>query len=171
MDTLSFKSFTRKIYLNASLKSVYNCWASEAGICSWFLRKATFSTADGTIRARQDSIAGGDSYIWRWHNWNGEERGEILEANGKDRISFTFGGSSVVSVDLEEEGTRILLCLTQGNIPEDEESKLYFYVGCNTGWTFWLTNLKAYLEHGILLNETETDLSGDSRASYYFVNI
>ena len=26
------------------------------------------------------------------------------------------------------------------------------------GWTFRLTNLKAYLEHGVLLNETEIDL-------------
>jgi hypothetical protein len=26
------------------------------------------------------------------------------------------------------------------------------FVGCITGWTFWLTNLKAYLEHNITLH-------------------
>jgi hypothetical protein len=27
-------------------------------------------------------------------------------------------------------------------------------VGCATGWTFWLANLKAWLEHGITLHAT-----------------
>lgn len=171
MEPLSFKTFTRKIYIGAPLKSVYDCWATEAGICSWFLSKATYTLPGGSVRGRMDAIAPGDQYVWHWHNWIGDERGEILEANGKDKIAFSFGARSNVNVALEEAGTRVLLSLTQGNIPDDEESKLRFYVGCNTGWTFWLTNLKAYLEYGILLNETETDLSGDPQASYFFVNI
>jgi len=46
-----------------------------------------------------------------------------------------------------------------------------YHYGCSTGWTFWLANLKAWLEHGILLNDRGTDLLEDPRAGYEFVNI
>jgi hypothetical protein len=44
-------------------------------------------------------------------------------------------------------------------------------VGCSNGWTFWLANLKAYLEHGILLHETEEDLRSYEHAAMIFVNM
>jgi len=51
--------------------------------------------------------------------------------------------------------------LTQCDIPTNEKSKMEIYVGCRTGWTFWLTNLIAYFEHNITLyakglNQDET---------------
>ena len=49
----------------------------------------------------------------------------------------------------------MLLALTQRGIGDDDTSKMNIHVGCNSGWTFWLANLKAYLEHGILLHDTE----------------
>ena len=89
--------------------------------------------------------------IWKWNNWDVEEIGEIREANGKDRISFTFGKGGIVHVELKDSkgGTEVIL--TQENIPSDEKSKMDFYVGCSTGWTFWLANLKAWMENGVLL--------------------
>jgi hypothetical protein len=45
------------------------------------------------------------------------------------------------------------------------------HVGCSNGWTFWLANLKAFLEHGILLNETTMDLREIPLANFQFVNI
>ena len=52
---------------------------------------------------------------------------------------------------MEKEGSTEVT-LVQDNIPTDEESRMNLFVGCITGWTFWLTNLKAYLEHGITLH-------------------
>jgi uncharacterized protein YndB with AHSA1/START domain len=153
------------------MKAVYDCWATGTGICAWFLSSASYTNRAGASRGNNEAIRQGDHYVWQWHNWIGEEKGEILEANGKDSVAFTFAGGSVVRIVLEEAGGQTLLSLTQAKIPPDEESRMRIYVGCNTGWTFWLTNLKAYLEHGILLNETETDLSGDPDASFVFVNI
>ena len=40
-------------------------------------------------------------------------------------------------------------------VSQDDASKMKIYYGCGTGWTFWLTNLKAYMEHGVTLHETE----------------
>jgi len=63
----------------------------------------------------------------------------------------------------------VLVSLSQSEIPQDEKSKLEIFYGCSNGWTFWLANLKAYLEHGILLNETKIDLRGFDLAGYEFV--
>jgi len=47
-------------------------------------------------------------------------------------------------------GTDVLLI--QDDIPTDEKSKIEFFVGCSIGWTFWMINLKAYLEHNVTLH-------------------
>ena len=83
---------------------------------------------------------------------------------------FTFDDSKV-SVKLEEKHNVTIVTLTQFEIPEDDESKFRIHFGCSNGWTFWLTNLKAYLEHGILLNETEINLQENELSGYVFVNM
>ena len=78
---------------------------------------------------------------------------------------------SKVSVSLEVKDGAILLTLKEYEIPTDEKSKMDIYNGCSNGWTFWLANLKAYIEHGILLNETEFDLTSEPMAGHVFVNM
>lgn len=41
----------------------------------------------------------------------------------------------------------------------------------SNGWTFWLNNLKPYLEHAVLLNEIEIDLQENELAEKTFVNL
>ena len=79
-------------------------------------------------------------------------KGQVLKANGKDLISYTFGSGGIVIVKLNEVSNGTEIELTQEDIPTDEKSKMDVFVGCITGWTFWLTNLKAYLEHDITLH-------------------
>ena len=82
MSSLSFDSFTKKIYIKSSLEKVYDSWATESGICSWFLRKASYVTSSSRVREAHEYIEAGDTYVWEWHNWDGKESGKILEANG-----------------------------------------------------------------------------------------
>ncbi len=171
MEQLTFDSFTKKIYIKAPLEKLYWCWATKAGIESWFLRNAAYSTTEGTKRNVDEEIRMGDHYIWEWYNWNGQEKGEILKANGKDYLEFSFADVSKVSVTLENKGDAVLLTLKQFEIPTDEKTKMDVYNGCSCGWTFWLANLKAYLEHGILLNEKEFDLTEIPQAGHVFVNM
>nr|WP_299346512.1 SRPBCC domain-containing protein [Allomuricauda sp.] len=170
MKKLAFDEFTKKIYIKAPLEKLYWCWATSEGICSWFLRKAEYQNVEGKEREPSERIEKGDHYVWEWHNWNGQATGEILEANGKDNLIFTFEGNHV-SITLENHGKAILVVLRQYNIPTDDESKLNVHYGCSNGWTFWLANLKAYIEHGILLNETEFDLTNIPLAGFEFVNM
>jgi uncharacterized protein YndB with AHSA1/START domain len=171
MLPLRFDSFTKKIYIKTSRPKLYLYWATTQGICSWFLRNASYTSAEGILRPIDETISAGDSYVWEWHNWNGQESGKVLQANGTDFIEFTFAGTCIVSVHLEEKDTAVLVTLRQYEIPTDEDSKMKIYNGCSNGWTFWLANLKAYLEYGIHLNETEFDLTEIPQAGHIFVNM
>ncbi|RNC87450.1 MAG: SRPBCC domain-containing protein [Allomuricauda sp.] len=172
MKKLTFDKFTKKIYIKASLEKLYSCWCSKVGIESWFLQNAVFKNAHGKDREPGESIQVGDRYEWKWHNWDGKEEGTILQANGKDFLEFTFANDICkVSITLEEQENAVLLTLIQYDMPTDEKTKMNIYNGCSCGWTFWLTNLKSYLEHGIVLNERDVDLTNIPQAGHIFVNM
>lgn len=171
MTKLSFDSFTKKIYIKVPIDKLYWCWGTTEGISSWFLHKAEYKTIEGKTRESKQNIQKGDNYIWKWYNWDGQEKGKILQANGKDFLEFSFAEVSKVSITLKNEGKAVLLTLKQYEIPTDDENKLNIHYGCSNGWAFWLANLKAYLEHGILLNETEFDLRNIPLAGFQFVNM
>ena len=61
------------------------------------------------------------------------------------------------------EGERTDVVLTQYEIPTDEAAKKNFFYGCSLGWSFWLVNLKAYLEHGIVLDEKDVPSDVEER--------
>ncbi len=170
MEKLEWSSFTKKIYIHASAEKLYDLWATTEGITSWFLKYASYKTSSGNSRKSKEHIQKGDNYVWQWYNWDGKEEGQVLEANGKDYLEITFE-TSKVSIQLEEINAVTVVTLTQFDIPTDDDSKLKVHFGCSNGWTFWLANLKAYVEHGILLNETEIDLRENELAGYQFVNM
>ncbi len=170
MEKLQWNSFTKKIYIHTSAKKLYDLWATEKGITSWFLREASYISPDGKIRNPTEYFQKGDSYTWYWHNWDGKEEGKILHTNEMNYIELLFGECKV-SVTLKEKNDITLLILTQFEIPEDDDSKLKLHYGCSNGWTFWLTNLKAFTEHGILLNEKDIDLRNLELSEYEFVNM
>ena len=171
MTALSFDSFTKKIYIKTNLEKLYWSWCTADGITSWFLSNATYTSTNGRMKSGSAKIAEGDSYIWEWHNWDGQEKGKVIQANGKDFFEFTFADVCHVAISMEEQGDFVLLTLKQYNIPTDDKSKLNIHYGCSNGWTFWLANLKAYLEHGVLLNETKFDLRDIPLAGFEFVNM
>lgn len=171
MKAPTFDSFTKKIYIKAPKEKLYWCWGTKEGIESWFLRNAEYFHSYDKKRHAKENIEVGDRYVWEWYNWNGQEKGKILQANGKDFLEFTFAEVSKVSVSLENREDAILVTLIQCEIPTDEKNKMNIYNGCSNGWTFWLANLKAYSEHGILLNETEFDLTDEPMAGHVFVNM
>lgn len=170
MKKLVFDSFTKKIYIESPAEKLYWCWATEEGITSWFLRAADFTRNKKRLKPHQ-FIEKGDEYSWMWYNWDGEETGKILEANGKNKITFSFAGECKVTITLTQKEGATLLTLIQYDIPTDDDNKLKIHYGCSNGWTFWLANLKAYLEFGIQLNETKFDLKDEEMAGYEFVNM
>ncbi len=170
MSNLTWTEFTKKIHINTSMEKLYWCWATKNGITSWFLKDAKY-LRNGKPIADDVFLNSDDTYTWFWYNWDGKEDGKILDANGVNHLRFTFAGKCEVDITMEQRENTILLSLKQSKIPLDEKSKLQIFYGCSNGWTFWLTNLKAYLEHDILLNETNINLKGFDLAGYEFVNM
>lgn len=145
-----WSSFTVRVPINAPSEKLYSAWSTRHGMEYWFLRMAEYKTPDGKLRAADEEVADGDSYTWRWHGWpdDVEERGRIMKCNGKDLFKFSFGVAGNCTVEIKEEQGHTIMSLTQTEIPTDEHGKQYWHVGCKTGWTFYLTNMKSLFEGG-----------------------
>lgn len=145
---------------DVTIKDIYDCWTSQEGLQQWFLRQADFRSQNGNFRHFREQIQKGDTYKWLWYGWDDEtsETGEILSTNGVDQITFSFEKCEVeVKIYLEEDTT---ICeLTQSKIATDEKSKVNTYMGCRSGWSFFMCNLKSILEGGIDLRNKNENLT------------
>jgi hypothetical protein len=158
MADFNWTTFTVRIPVNASREKLYWCWSTRAGLEYWFLRISEFKTPTGDVRKDDEGVQKGDTYSWLWYGWSDDtvENGTILGCNGKDHLSFSFGKAGNCFVSIKHEEGQNMVELIQENIPDDEQGKTYWYLGCKTGWTFYLANLKSMLEGGIdLRNRNE----------------
>jgi len=158
MSNYDWSRFVTRIAIKAPIEKLYWCWATRQGMEYWFLRLSEFRNANGNLKDEAEQIAKGDLYRWRWHGWSDEvtEEGTILEANGTDSLKFSFGKAGDCTVILKTEEGENIVELAQDNIPTTEEGMHYWHLGCKTGWTFYLANLKSLLEGGIdLRNKNE----------------
>ena len=159
MADYDWSQFVVRIPINASIQDLYTAWSTRSGIEHWFLRMSEYKSPEGVLRGDDENVQKGDVYAWRWHGWPDEveEHGEILACNGNDYFKFSFGDAGICTVMIKEEAGQTILELTQTNIPIDEHGKQYWHVGCKTGWTFHLTNMKSIFEGGMdLRNKDET---------------
>jgi uncharacterized protein YndB with AHSA1/START domain len=158
MENFNWKTFITRVPVNASIEKLYWCWATREGIEYWFLRMSEYKKPDGGLREKNEAVQMGDSYHWRWHGWGDDviEEGKILDCNNKDFFKFSFGKAGVCTVSIKKEDGQTMVELVQDDIPDDEKGRHYWHLGCKTGWTFYLTNLKSLLEGGIdLRNRNE----------------
>ena len=108
--------------------------------------------------SNNEFVKKGDNYSWWWHGYSDDvvEHGKILEANGKDLFKFKFGGAGNCTIKIYEEEGEHIVELLQDVIPTDEKSKQNWHIGCKTGWTFYMANMKSMLEANVdLRNKNE----------------
>jgi len=160
MSTYDWSAFTRKININAPLAAIYDAWTVPDLMERWFLREANFFRDRQRMPDKSMQIRKGDTYEWYWHGFNNDivEKGEVLEANGTDKLQFSFTGGGIVTVAIGEALGETIVLLTQEKIPVDEKGKTAFHIGCITGWTFYLANLKSVIEGGIDLRNKNPEL-------------
>ena len=154
--------FTKRIPVSADIPTAYLAWTTQAELEKWFLRKAEFIKPDKSLRDRNEPIQKEDKYEWYWHGYPDTvfEKNEVLEANGKDFLQFRFSGDCIVSVKLIAHEQETIVEITQENIPEDNNPASNLLVGCGEGWTFYLANLKSYLQGGIDLRNKNEKIQG-----------
>lgn len=160
MENFDWTRFTRKIDIKAPLSIIYGAWTKASEIEKWFLMDAVFYDENGQGLPKESSVKAGNSYKWIWYVYDDIEKGQITEANGKDFIQFTFAGNCLVDIRLIETGDKVIVELTQKNIPTDDNSKKYIRLGCHAGWSFYLVNLKSICEGGIDLRNRDAELKG-----------
>ena len=168
MSTPDWTVFKRKIYINAPISDVYKAWATSEGLKDWFLEDAAYLDNGTEIDSIQLAKVGHE-YRFDWYHWESIGKGEVLEANDQDHFAFSFEDVRV-DIELKEEKGMTLCTLTQTGIPTDEESKFFKFHGCSTGWTFFMANLKAMLEHGVNLIDKEEGLYGKHDGMEYVNN-
>lgn len=150
MEEYNWRQFVVRMDVNASPKALYAAWATRAGIENWFLRFSEYKAADGTIRAKNELVQKGDTYKWMWYGWPDEtvEYGSVLDCNDKDFFRFSFGKAGNCTVRIYKEQEQTFVELVQEDIPDDDTGKHTWHVGCKTGWTYYLTNLKSVYQAG-----------------------
>jgi len=168
--TYDWTQFQREIFIKADLPTVFQAWAKPEEITKWFIAETAVTTANGLPRAENQTMQPGDRYHWRWHQ-DLQTGGVVLEVVENQRLQFTFGDREsgtdekvIVTVSFQDLGDTTSIVLKQENMPDNEQSHVHWYMGCNMGWSFFMTNLKALLEHGIDLRETNQDRAYASRA-------
>lgn len=160
MKNFDWTQFTRKIAISRPVQALYDAWSKPQDLERWFLSDATFLDLHGTIIPKLNPINAGNSYQWQWHLYPDTETGTVLLANGHDHIQFTFAGNCIIDVYFMayEDGT--VVTLSQKEIPTDDSSKLNVRLGCDTGWSFYLVNLKSVYEGGLDLRNKNPLLKG-----------
>lgn len=160
MTNFDWTTFTRKIAIKATLSDIYNAWTKSSEIEKWFLSKAIFTDFNETPIHKDKPIEKGFAYEWSWFLYDTTELGRITDTNGKDFIQFTFAGNCLVDITLSTQDDYVIVELTQKNIPTDDNSKQGIRLGCDSGWSFFLVNLKSVYEGGIDLRNKDTSLKG-----------
>jgi uncharacterized protein YndB with AHSA1/START domain len=160
MKSFIWNTFTKKIAVKASLKDIYNAWTKPEDIETWFLSKTNYFDENNTALNRNLNCQKNHTYQWSWFLYDIVENGRITEANGKDFLQFTFAGECLVDIRLSEQKDHVVVELTQKNIPEDDQSKRSIRLGCDSGWSFFLVNLKSVYEGGLDLRCKDIDFKG-----------
>lgn len=96
----TWNTFRKRIRINKPIDSVYRSWATKGQIEAWFLEKVEFISGSKQ-RLTDELVQKGDAFMWKWNNWEFTEKGQVLEASGKDQISFTFGSGGIVTIKLD----------------------------------------------------------------------
>jgi uncharacterized protein YndB with AHSA1/START domain len=160
MEDFDWTQFKRIMPIEAKMEVLYNAWTKTEEITKWFLESAHFFDEEGERLAATKNVQKDYSYEWSWFMYDIVEKGKILEANGKDHIKFTFAGDCIVDVNLSQLDNHVMVEITQSNIPTDDKSKKDIRLGCDSGWAFYLVNLKSVYEGGLDLRNKTLDLKG-----------
>lgn len=145
--------FTLHVFVEASASKVFNAWTDDRQIVKWFPEKAGI----------EPCLGGRIQFEWL----AGDKLDKKITAFSRHRrLDFPFGDKGEkVSIRIKTVTGGAVCSLTQSGMKNSPKGRL-LHTGCMQGWTFFLTNLKCWLEHGIDLR------SHDPRRSYRqnFVN-
>lgn len=129
--------FTQRVLIKAPPLRVFKAWTDPAEIVRWF-----------TVKAELEPRKGGRLYF----EWLAGDKfeGKIIRVRKPNLLVFPFGSKGEeVEVKISKVKGGSLVELRQYGMKTSPNDKVSMHLGCQTGWTFFLANLKAWLEHKI----------------------
>jgi uncharacterized protein YndB with AHSA1/START domain len=126
--------FLLKIYIDAAPERLYQAWTDSKKLKKWFIY-------DGFVEPKK-----GGRFKQVFSDGSVFES-EVLEVRKNRLFRFTFGKVEKVEVKFRKSGKGGEVWLRQYDMRTGAEDKWSMHMGCRLGWTFFLTNLKAMLEH------------------------
>ena len=139
--------FFLRIEIAAPPEKVYRAWTDGDFLAQWF-----------SVRAAVEPKKGGRVYF----EWLGGDKLEtrVLQARKPSLFRFPFGShGEEVEVKIRQVPGGSVCELQQTNMKTTPRMKVAMHMGCKTGWVFFLTNLKAFLEHGVDLRSHDPQKS------------
>jgi len=149
-----WSKFVLRIAISVPPEKVFQAWTDGTIVSKWF-----------TVKSIIEPKKNGRVYF----EWLAGDKMEakVISISKNKTFVFPFGNKGEeVSVTVKKDGSGSVCELRQYNMKTTPKDKWNMHRGCIQGWTFFLTNLKSYLEHDI-------DLRGhDPKKSYKqdFVN-
>ncbi|MEV3854731.1 SRPBCC domain-containing protein [Streptomyces sp. NPDC050095] len=121
--------------IDRPVKDVFNTIVSPEGLSSFFTSEASAAMIPGT------------TVTWRFGHADATFDVRIGEIETDRLISWSWpGGDVTIELAAEEEATR--LTITEQPMGDGVEGAARA-VGQTQGWTYFVCDLRAYLEHGI----------------------
>jgi uncharacterized protein YndB with AHSA1/START domain len=139
---------------NTTIEKVYKMWATIDGMEQWLLRMCAYKKTETDWYSAFDVVTAGALYSWYWYGVSNDavRNGKIVEANGIDKLAFTFTQDETINniyvVNLHIEADAVICTLLISDMQMDSKDANAYYTDTISSWTFYLTNLKSVLEKG-----------------------
>ncbi|MGI9584976.1 MAG: SRPBCC family protein [Acidimicrobiia bacterium] len=146
MSGFDWSQFYVHMYYLAPLDQVFSRFATSAGMESFFVRRARFTSADGTERAADEFYCPGDTYDFEYvHDFS--HGGTILDFEESSLVSFSFGECGVAIRFREVDGATEV-ALHQTDCPLEDPQRAWMHMNCRSCWIYFMTNLRSILAGG-----------------------
>lgn len=170
--------FTQRIVIEAPSNKAWTLLSTGDGLSRWFVRRAEVTGADGTPSPGDAPLPEGGRIALVWTTACDPSKampaGEAVEVNGIEACDAAAGR---VRIGWYEDSGWVefkVVARDDGGCVVELEQRMAAtlphprlegpYIGCREGWAFYLTNLKAMLEHGVDLRSATPDVPGQLNA-------
>ncbi|MEM7322070.1 MAG: SRPBCC domain-containing protein [Actinomycetota bacterium] len=146
MTGYDWTQFHVHMYYLAPLDEVFRRFATAAGMESFYVGRATFTTPDGVQRSADEVYGPGDTYHFEYvHDYR--HGGEILAVEPDRLVAFTFG-ECTVTVRFRELDGATEVALHQTGCPTEDPERAWMHLNCRSCWIYFMTNLRSVLAGG-----------------------
>ncbi len=160
MVDYDWSQFHVHMYYLAPLDEVFRRFATSQGLESFYVRRATFTAADGTVRSPRELYAAGDTYTFQYvHDYG--HGGEIMAIDLGRLVRFTFGPCEVTINFRQIEGATEV-DLHQTGCPVTDPERAWMHLNCRSCWIYFMTNLRSLLSGGPDVRDFEHPAWNDS---------